>query len=196
MRTLYLHCCCLAALFLLFACQAQDTTETPAAESEQMEMEEEEVRAVAELAPKSGSGLAGRCVFTETDGEIRFEATIENVEPGLHAIHIHQTGDCSADDASSAGGHWNPTGEEHGRWGEPPFHLGDIGNIDVGEDGSGSLTLTTDLWTLGDSSSSDVVGKAIVVHAGADDFESQPSGAAGERIGCGVIEMSEGGGEM
>jgi Cu-Zn family superoxide dismutase len=118
------------------------------------------------------------------------------VEPGPHAVHIHETGDCSAEDGSSAGGHWNPTGEEHGKWGEHPFHLGDIGNIEVGEDGTGSITLSTDLWSIGDSSDHDVVGKSIVVHAGADDFKSQPSGAAGERIGCGVIELKEQGGAM
>jgi Cu-Zn family superoxide dismutase len=188
---------CFFALIVLLGCRAQETAQeaeepSPADEPEMAQ----EVVAVAKLAPKSGSELSGRAEFTKTNGETQFEVTIENVEPGPHAVHIHETGDCSAEDASTAGGHWNPTGEEHGKWGEAPFHLGDIGNIEVGEDGKGSLTMSTDIWSLGDSSDHDVVGKAIVVHSGADDFESQPSGAAGERIGCGVIEMKEQGGEM
>ena len=83
-------------------------------------------------------------------------------------------------------GHWNPTDVEHGKWGEGEFHLGDIGNITVGEDGTGRITLTTDLWEIGTGSDIDVVGKSIIIHADADDFVSQPSGAAGARIGCGV----------
>ena len=99
-------------------------------------------------------------------------------------IAVHPT-------VTSAGGHWNPTGVAHGKWGEGEFHLGDIGNIAVGEDGTGSITLTTDLWEIGTGSDVDIVGKGIIVHAGADDFTSQPSGAAGARIGCGVIVLSE-----
>jgi Cu-Zn family superoxide dismutase len=184
-------------LISVAACQTQETEEpSAAAEPEGTREEIQEVVAAAELAPRSGSELAGRAVFTKTNGEVRFDVEIRNVEPGPHAVHIHENGDCSAEDASSAGGHWNPTGEEHGKWGEPPFHLGDIGNIEVGEDGTGSLTMSADLWSIGDESDHDVVGKAIVVHSGADDFESQPSGAAGERIGCGVLEIESRGGEM
>lgn len=79
----------------------------------------------------------------------------------------------------------------HGKWGEPPFHLGDIGNVEVGEDGTGSLTMSTDLWSVGDGSDRDVVGKSVVVHSGADDFTTQPAGDSGERIGCGVIQLQE-----
>lgn len=91
----------------------------------------------------------------------------------------------------SAGGHWNPTNTAHGKWGDGEFHLGDIGNITVGKDGTGVIELTTDLWEIGTGSDRDVVGKAIILHAGADDFTSQPSGAAGARIGCGAILLPE-----
>lgn len=188
---------CFLVLIAFLGCQAQDTGQGAAESSSAAEPEmAKEVVAVAELAPKSGSELSGRGVFTKTDGEVKFEITIENVEAGPHAVHLHETGDCSAEDASSAGGHWNPTGEEHGKWGEPPFHLGDIGNIEVGEDGHGTFTVSTELWSIGDASDRDVIGKAIVVHSGADDFQSQPSGAAGGRIGCGVVEMKVQVGEM
>ena len=69
-----------------------------------------------------------------------------------------------------------------------PHHLGDIGNLEVGEDGEGSLTLSTDKWTMGSGADNDILGKAVIVHAGADDFTTQPTGAAGGRIGCGVIK--------
>jgi Cu-Zn family superoxide dismutase len=172
---------------LLVACQQQQTTEqteAPAPEPTALPLQV----AVADIGPASGSELGGRATFTRTDGGVQLDLELENASPGVHAVHLHEFGDCSADDASSAGGHWNPTGEDHGKWGEPPFHLGDIGNVEVGDDGTGSLTMTTDLWSLGDGSDTDVVGKSVVVHAGADDFTSQPSGAAGDRIGCGVVE--------
>jgi Cu-Zn family superoxide dismutase len=147
--------------------------------------------AVAEIAPASGSQVTGIAVFEQDGEEITLIISIENASPGLHAVHIHENGDCSAPDAISAGGHWNPTGVAHGEWGKGEFHLGDIGNITVGEDGTGILTLTTDLWEIGTGSPVDIVGKGIIVHAGEDDFTTQPSGNAGARIGCGVIIIPE-----
>jgi Cu-Zn family superoxide dismutase len=140
------------------------------------------------LQAKSGSDLTGMAIFIRDSQGVSLQLNIENTPPGEHAVHIHEFGDCSADDASSAGGHWNPMSEEHGKWGEQPYHLGDIGNITVGEDGTGSLSFTTDRWTMGDGSQTDIIGKALVIHAGSDDFTTQPTGAAGGRIGCAVIE--------
>lgn len=137
------------------------------------------------------SGVTGIAVFTQNGDQITLTAEIQGASPGLHGFHIHANGDCSSPDGTSAGGHWNPTDVAHGKWGEGEFHLGDIGNITVGEDGTGSITLTTDLWEIGTGSDVDVVGKGIIVHAGADDFVSQPSGAAGARVGCGVIVLVE-----
>lgn len=149
--------------------------------------------AIAEIraTTASGSNVAGEAVFTQDGDDIMLIVDIRNASPGLHAVHIHAMGDCSAADGTSAGGHWNPTGEDHGRWGGDSFHLGDLGNIPVGSDGTGYLERTTDLWDMGTGSDRDIVGKAIIVHAGEDDFASQPSGAAGSRIGCGVIELVE-----
>ena len=148
-------------------------------------------QANAMIGSSNDSGVTGMAVFTQNGDQITLTAEIQGASPGLHAIHIHAYGDCSAPDGTSAGGHWNPTGVAHGKWGEGEFHLGDIGNITVGEDGTGRITLTTDLWEIGTGSDVDVVGKGIIVHAGADDFISQPSGAAGARIGCGVIVLAE-----
>ncbi len=148
-------------------------------------------QAVAIINPTSGNEVTGIADFTQVGDVITLTIEIQNASPGTHAVHIHEKGDCSASDGTSAGGHWNPTNVAHGKWGEGEFHLGDIGNIEVAEDGTGSIELTTDLWEIGTGSIIDVVGKGIIVHAGADDFTSQPSGAAGARIGCGVIELSE-----
>ena len=147
--------------------------------------------ATAIIGSTNDSGLTGMAVFTQDGDQITFIIEVQNVSPGLHAVHIHEKGDCSAPDGTSAGGHWNPTDVAHGKWGEGEFHLGDIGNMTVGEDGTGTMTLTTDLWEIGTGSDIDVVGKGIIVHADADDFVSQPSGNAGARIGCGVIVLSE-----
>lgn len=145
-------------------------------------------KAVAEIRSKSGSAVKGKVTFEEFDGTVTMRAEIWGGTPGDHAIHIHAEGDCSAEDGSSAGGHWNPTGENHGRWNEAPFHRGDIGNIQVGKDGNGRISRTTDLWCVGcGDETKDVLGKAVIIHEGPDDFSSQPAGAAGPRIGCGEI---------
>ncbi|ANM31793.1 hypothetical protein ABI59_22870 [Acidobacteria bacterium Mor1] len=144
--------------------------------------------ASAEMAAKSGSSLSGKATFVPEGDQVTFTLFVEGVEPGTHAVHIHETGDCSADDGTSAGGHWNPTGSDHGEWGGEAHHLGDLGNMEVGENGQGTLSLTTDAWSIGSGADNDIVGKSVIVHAVADDFTTQPTGAAGGRIGCGVIQ--------
>ena len=145
-------------------------------------------KAVATIEAKSGSNVSGTVTFTEEDGITIMKATLSGLSEGNHAIHIHAIGDCSAEDGKSAGGHWNPTDKNHGKWMKEPFHIGDIGNLVVGEDGTGSIERETNLWTVGGKDANkNVVGHAIIIHEGPDDFSSQPSGAAGPRIGCGEI---------
>ncbi len=156
---------------------------------EQKQLMEKTVKAEAVIVSKSGSQVTGKVSFAERDGTVTMKALVQGASPGDHAIHIHVEGDCSAQDGSSAGGHWNPTGENHGKWNSESFHRGDIGNIEVDKDGEGRISRTTDLWCIGcEDPSRDILGKAIIIHAGIDDFSTQPSGAAGARIGCGVIE--------
>lgn len=143
--------------------------------------------ATATLEAKSGSSLTGSATFTQVGDAVRLELHVNGAPDGEHAVHIHERGDCSAEDGTSAGGHWNPAGVDHGQWGHPPHHLGDIGNMTVA-DGHGMISLENAPWTIGDGGPSDVVGKAVIVHAGVDDFKTQPTGAAGGRIGCGVIQ--------
>jgi Cu-Zn family superoxide dismutase len=149
--------------------------------------ENEERRAEAVIEGKSGSKMTGRATFVQKKNFVKMELTLENATPGLHAVHLHEKGDCSAPDAMSAGPHWNPTSMAHGEWGHEPFHHGDIGNVEVGKDGKGRTTLETDLWSIGGPPLGDILGRAIVVHAGTDDFVTQPTGNAGGRIGCGVV---------
>lgn len=167
-------------------------TETEEMTTETTELQEapaEVKKLTVALDSKSGSTATGSVVFTEEDGEVSMTAVFEGLESGMHAIHIHENADCSADDGTSAGGHWNPTKEKHGKWGDAEgYHKGDIGNFEADENGNGTITTTTDEWCLDcEDETKNVVGKGIIVHQGADDFTSQPSGAAGARVSCGGI---------
>ncbi len=149
-------------------------------------------KAMATIEARSNSSISGTVTFNETNGSIKMVASIANATEGNHAIHIHAIGDCSTPDGKSAGGHWNPTNEKHGKWEETPFHRGDIGNIVIGDDGNGVIERETNLWCIDcDDEKKNIVGKAIIIHQGPDDFSSQPAGAAGPRIGCGAIEKTE-----
>jgi Cu-Zn family superoxide dismutase len=145
-------------------------------------------KATATIAAKNSSGISGTVTFTENNDKVTMIANITGLSEGNHAIHIHAVGDCSADDGTSAGGHWNPTNVDHGKWGVAPFHIGDIGNIEANSEGNGTISRETDLWCIScDDETKNIIGKAIIIHEGIDDFSSQPSGAAGDRIGCGEI---------
>ena len=141
------------------------------------------------LESKSNSNAFGKVYFNEVDGKVTLEAKFIDLEPGTHAVHIHENADCSSPDGKSAGGHWNPTFENHGKWGDKNgYHKGDIGNIEADENGYASLSMQTDEWCIGcGDEKKDILGKSIIVHQGVDDYVSQPSGDAGARISCGGI---------
>jgi Cu-Zn family superoxide dismutase len=143
--------------------------------------------AEATLAPKSGSKVTGTVLFNHTKNGVQVIASVTGGTAGRHGIHIHEKGDCSAADASSAGGHFNPTGAPHSGPTASARHVGDLGNITIKKDGVGYLTL--DLPPVnGFTDWNQIIGKAVVVHAKVDDEKSQPAGAAGDRIACGVIQ--------
>ena len=141
------------------------------------------------LEPKSDSKVNGSAVFTETEGKVTMVAVFDGLTPGTHAIHLHEKSDCSAPDGTSTGGHWNPTNEPHGKWGDVKgYHKGDIGNFEADENGNGTITFSTDQWCIGcGDPNKDILDKAVIVHQGADDFTSQPTGDAGGRVSCGGI---------
>ncbi|UII30586.1 superoxide dismutase family protein [Fulvivirga ulvae] len=172
---------------------ATEEQEVAAVETEEPVAEEEVLNtAKAVISSASGSSLTGEATFTDLGGgDVTFKLTVENATPGEHALHLHETGDCSAPDATSAGGHWNPAEVKHGKRAvDHQYHAGDIANLEVGEDGKGILTATVSGWTIGGPDSTNIINKAIIIHAQADDFVSQPSGAAGKRVGCGVIQKN------
>ena len=141
------------------------------------------------LNPKSGSNAAGFALLSEKNSLVKLSVTIRGLDEGTHAIHLHEKADCSSDDGKSTGGHWNPTFESHGAWGSKKgYHKGDIGNFEVAADGIGRIHFETNEWCIGcEDETKNILGKAIIVHQGTDDFVSQPSGAAGARISCAGI---------
>lgn len=140
------------------------------------------------LEPKSNSSVSGTATFVEKKGEVTFVAKISGLQPGVHAIHIHEKSDCTAADGSSAGGHWNPTFKKHGKWGVGEHHKGDIGNFTADDKGNGTITLKTDEWCIGcGDPAKDILGKGLIVHQDPDDFTSQPAGNAGARVACSAI---------
>ena len=143
-------------------------------------------KATAGIEARSGSSLSGTADFVQHGGKLMITVSLKGAPPGPHAVHIHEKGDCSAPDASSAGPHFNPGGHQHGAPDAAQHHAGDLGNITIGEDGTGTLMIhSEDLAMAGEPNG--VVGRAIIVHDKPDDFVTQPTGNAGGRIGCGVI---------
>jgi len=182
------------SLILVTSYNCKEAKKEAAEAAEEMEaiIEEVTVEAIAfKMEPKSDSNVAGEVSFTDENGKVAMKATFSGLTPGEHAIHIHDKADCSAADGTSTGGHWNPTAEPHGKWGETAgYHRGDIGNFTADADGNATVEFSTDLWCIGcEDETKNIVGKAVIVHQGVDDFTSQPSGAAGARISCtGIIK--------
>ena len=190
----------LAILICISSCKEEkksdaerDDSEITDTESNNMENNGNDVPSNKQVAfplvSKSGSDVTGEVAFVENDGVITMKATLNGLSEGKHAIHIHEKADCSSDDGKSTGGHWNPTAEPHGKWGdEGGYHKGDIGNFNADAEGNAEVSMSTDEWCIGcDDETKNILGKAIIVHQGVDDFTSQPSGAAGTRISCGGI---------
>jgi superoxide dismutase, Cu-Zn family len=144
--------------------------------------------AVARLESASdGPRVDGTVVFTEQEGGgVLVEANVTGLEPGLHGFHVHEEGDCGAPGFESAGGHFGLEGQRHGAPTDERSHLGDLGNIESGPSGTVRYVIRSDDLTLDDAETS-ARDKAVVIHAGRDDYESQPSGDSGDRIACGVI---------
>ena len=138
----------------------------------------------------------GVASLTDTAGTLRLDLSASQLPPGAHGLHFHAVGVCTPPDFTSAGAHFNPEGKQHGRLNPEGPHLGDLPNIHVGADGSvdTSLTLPRDLITSGPRSifqpSDTAPGAALVLHAGADDERTDPSGNSGDRVACAVIERS------
>jgi Cu-Zn family superoxide dismutase len=132
--------------------------------------------------------VKGTVEFKEVPDGIEVTANIEGLKKGDHGFHIHEKGDCSAPDAASAGGHFNPSKHKHGGPDAAEHHEGDLGNLTADKDGKASKTFTMKGITLGDGDTS-IVGKGFIIHEKADDLKTQPTGNAGGRVACGVIAL-------
>jgi Cu-Zn family superoxide dismutase len=176
------------SVLALGACAPEEEAvepEAPAPEAVE-EAAPAELVAVAALQPRADQTVVGTMTFTEGADGVTIVARFEQAPSGTHGLHIHEVGDCSSDDFKSAGGHFNPTGMPHGSPDDAERHAGDLGNIEVGEDGVGELTLVSDMITVAEGESS-VIGRGVILHEKADDFETQPTGDAGSRLACGVV---------
>jgi len=196
----------LPAALLLAACQPQapaepDPVDAPAAPAEapasvedaaatgnaDMMREAVSARASATLQATEGNSVAGTLEFTSVDGGVRVTGQVTGLQGGEHGFHVHENGDCSAPDASSAGGHFNPASTAHGRVGQGEHHAGDSDNISANAQGVATVDTLLQGVTLGDATGTDIVGRGVIVHADPDDYTTQPTGNAGGRLACGVI---------
>ncbi len=135
--------------------------------------------------------IMGLATFTpDVSGLVRVNVVVSGLKPGLHGIHIHNTGICIGPSFTSAGEHYNPLGKEHGLKNPKGPHTGDLPNLKVGADGKGYMSVTTSLVTLspGPTTLFTANGTALVIHSGPDDQMTNPAGNSGARIACAVIE--------
>lgn len=149
-------------------------------------------RASARLAPVGGSEVRGIVVFNEVGDTLEIHASVSGLEPGRYGFHLHEGGDCSGAEATAAGGHFAPEGDDpHGAPTEPPprHHAGDLGNLAAPFGGTAIDDIEdAELTLVGEFG---VVGRAVIVHAAEDDLVSQPSGEAGPPIACGVVRLDD-----
>jgi Cu-Zn family superoxide dismutase len=147
--------------------------------------------AVTDVKNTSGQSV-GTARFTQAGNVVRILLEVKGLPPGPHAVHVHAVGKCDPPDFNSAGPHFNPAGKQHGALNPQGSHAGDLPNITVASDGTGRMETTTEQLSLGSGTTSvfDADGSALVVHANRDDFKTDPTGNAGARIACGVLEKA------
>lgn len=158
---------------LLTACAGQQPAESPKTVQ-------------VSIASASGSKLGGKATFSETKDGVAVTVDLTGAPPGKVAAHVHENGDCSSPDAKSAGEHFNPQHKSHGLPSAAERHLGDLGNVEIKPDGTGSSAITVPGANLKENDPSSYAKRAIIIHEKADDG-GQPAGNAGARIGCAVI---------
>jgi superoxide dismutase, Cu-Zn family len=168
------------------------TAETPAASTAPAPAETTTppppANVVAQLAPTQGHTASGNLTLTAEADSVRLTGSLQGLPPnGEFGFHIHENGDCSAPDASSAGEHFNPGNAQHGNPRGELHHAGDMLNTKSDAQGSAQVDAVANRVSLDAGQPNSVRGKAIVLHENADDYASQPAGNAGARIACGVI---------
>ena len=149
-------------------------------------MESAGPKAEAKLESRSGSTVSGTVNFYASGEKLRVEARIAGLTPGEHGFHVHEAGDCSAPDASSAKGHFNPAAKQHGHYGVAEHHAGDMPNLVADASGNAIVSGEVSMLSLGTDANS-IVNRSVVIHADPDDYKSQPAGNSGKRVACGTI---------
>ncbi|HYF02902.1 MAG TPA: superoxide dismutase family protein [Patescibacteria group bacterium] len=145
--------------------------------------------AMAVLSPTQGNTVAGTISFTQVSGGVQITGNLQGLPPNsTHGFHVHEKGDCSAADGSSAGGHFNPDNHQHGGPDDQMRHVGDLGNVQSDASGNARYERLVPGMTLEGANS--IIGRGLIVHKKADDFKTQPTGGAGDRIACGVIQKA------
>ena len=173
---------------MLAAAAASSGCSTSGGTSEAAGQAQASTSATADARAVDGA-LAARATATQMGDSIRVRVEAMGMPRGTYAAHVHTTGVCNPPDFTSAGPHWNPTGQQHGRNNPAGMHKGDLPNLEVGTDGRGSFEYTIPQASLagGGTPMLDADGAAIVIHATADDYRTDPSGNAGARRACGVF---------
>jgi Cu-Zn family superoxide dismutase len=146
-------------------------------------------RAVAALQPLGTSGVSGTVTFSKVQQGVKVDARLSGLSAGDHGFHVHEFGDCSANDGASAGGHFNPAAAKHAGPHEAARHAGDMGNIKAAADGTASLSYVDAAMSL--DGPDGILGRGLIVHEKADDLKTQPTGNAGGRLACGVIGVAK-----
>ena len=144
--------------------------------------------AVAKLEPTTGNTARGTVTFTQKGGKVVLDAKVAGLTPGSHGFHIHEKGDCSSGDGMSAGGHFNPDGKPHGPQGAP-HHGGDMPSLKADASGQAKASFVLEGVTVTAGPAS-IVGRGLIVHKDPDDYRTQPTGNAGARVACAVIQAS------
>jgi superoxide dismutase, Cu-Zn family len=146
------------------------------------------VKAFAVLNPTQNNKVTGTVTFSKMETGVKVVADIRGLKPGAHGFHIHQFGDCSAPNADSAGGHFNPQAKKHGAPESMERHAGDFGNLMADSSGRAYLERTDAVISL--SGPDSIIGRGVIVHEASDDMATQPTGNAGGRVACGVIGIA------
>jgi Cu-Zn family superoxide dismutase len=147
-------------------------------------------RATAQLQPTKGNKTFGEATFEQVGSKVRVVVNVQGLRPDReHGFHIHEAGDCSSGDGMSAKGHFNPHGKPHGHPTSAERHGGDLPSLRAGKDGRAKLEVEVDQVTVTPGPAS-IVGRGLIVHADPDDYKTQPTGNAGARLACAVIQRS------
>ena len=164
----------LAAVLVISACATQ--THRPSA--------------IAQLSPTKGNTTSGSVQFTQAGDKVLVKVDIKGLKPNAeHGFHVHEKGDCSSGDGMSTGGHFNPSGTSHGAHGQGVHHAGDLPSLKADANGAAKVTFESSTISIV-GGISNVIGKGLIVHLDPEDYKTQPTGNAGPRLACAVINKS------